>query len=160
MLLIRQESKTDLAVIDIVQNMFPDRQSDFVINVSETDIALVKQVRKNTTTKELVDLALSVEETINAELYIKTVIGIGTIALHLRDLAGSFKAAQTAIDVGKVFDTEKNIVAYDNLGIARLIYQLPTTLCEMFLSEVFKRTRSTALTQRQSLQLINSLKTT
>ena len=138
-LLIRQESKTDLAVIDIVQNMFPDRQSDFVINVSETDIALVKQVRKNTTTKELVDLALSVEETINAELYIKTVIGIGTIALHLRDLAGSFKAAQTAIDVGKVFDTEKNIVAYDNLGIARLIYQLPTTLCEMFLSEVFKK---------------------
>jgi carbohydrate diacid regulator len=54
-------------------------------------------------------------------------------------LAGSFKAAQTAIDVGKVFDTEKNIVAYDNLGIARLIYQLPTTLCEMFLSEVFKK---------------------
>ncbi len=138
-LLIRQESKTDLAVIDIVQNMFPDRQSDFVINVSETDIALVKQVRKSTTTKELVDLALSIEETINAELYIKTVIGIGTISQHLRDLAGSFKAAQTAIDVGKVFDTEKSIVAYDNLGIARLIYQLPTTLCEMFLTEVFKK---------------------
>ncbi|MGI6578211.1 MAG: PucR family transcriptional regulator [Eubacteriales bacterium] len=138
-LLIRQEDKTDLAVIDIIQNMFPDRQHDFVINVSETDIALVKQVRKATSTKELITLAKSVEETINAELYIKTVIGIGTIAQHLRDLAGSFKAAQVAIDVGKVFDTEKSIIAYDNLGIARLIYQLPTTLCEMFLTEVFKK---------------------
>ncbi len=44
-----------------------------------------------------------------------------------------------ALEVGKVFDTEKDIISYDNLGIARLIYQLPTTLCEMFLSEIFKR---------------------
>lgn len=138
-LLIRQDDKTDLAVIDIVQNMFPDRQHDFVINVSETDIALVKEVKKGANVKELISLAKAIEETVNAELYIKTVIGIGTIAFHLRDLAGSFKAAQVAIDVGKVFDTEKSIIAYENLGIGRLIYQLPTTLCEMFLSEVFKK---------------------
>jgi len=138
-LLVRQEDKTDLGVIDIVQNMFPDRQRDFVINVSETDIALVKEVKKGTNVKELISLAKAIEDTINAELYIKTVIGIGTVSLHLRDLAGSFKAAQVAIEVGKVFDTEKSIIAYENLGIGRLIYQLPTTLCEMFLSEVFKK---------------------
>lgn len=138
-LLIRQEDKTDLAVIDIIQNMFPDRQHDFVINVNETDIALVKEVKKGTEIKELVSIAKSIEETINAELYIRTVIGLGTIALHLKDLAGSFKDAQVAIEVGKVFDTEKSIIAYENLGIGRLIYQLPTTLCEMFLSEVFKK---------------------
>ena len=43
------------------------------------------------------------------------------------------------MEVGKVFDTEQAIVSYDHLGIARLIYQLPTTLCEMFLKEVFKQ---------------------
>ena len=43
------------------------------------------------------------------------------------------------MEVGKVFDTEKTISSYDSLGIARLIYQLPTTLCETFLKEVFKR---------------------
>ena len=58
---------------------------------------------------------------------------------HLRELADAYKEAQTAIEVGKVFDTEKTIVSYDNLGIARLIYHLPTTLCETFLREVFKR---------------------
>ena len=47
--------------------------------------------------------------------------------------------AQVALEVGKVFETEKNIVSYENLGIGRLIYQLPTTLCEMFLQEVFKK---------------------
>ena len=43
------------------------------------------------------------------------------------------------MEVSKVFDTEKQIIRYDNLGIARLIYQLPTTVCEMFLREVFKQ---------------------
>ena len=57
----------------------------------------------------------------------------------MKDLARSFKEAQVALEVGKVFDTDKVIVSYDNLGIARLIYQLPTTLCETFLKEVFKR---------------------
>ena len=54
-------------------------------------------------------------------------------------MARSYKEAQVAIEVGKVFDTEKNIISYENLGIGRLIYQLPTTLCEMFLMEVFKK---------------------
>ena len=66
------------------------------------------------------------------------VIGIGTVVSEVKDLARSYKEAQVAFEVGKVFDTEKNIISYENLGIGRLIYQLPTTLCEMFLQEVFK----------------------
>ena len=38
-----------------------------------------------------------------------------------------------------MIDAEKTIVSFDNLGIARLIYQLPTTVCEMFLKEVFQK---------------------
>jgi carbohydrate diacid regulator len=74
----------------------------------------------------------------SGEFFIHAVIGIGTTVDNLKDLARSFKEAQTALEVGKVFDYEKTIVSYDNLGIARLIYQLPTTLCETFLKEVFK----------------------
>ena len=65
-------------------------------------------------------------------------MGIGTAVVGVKDLARSFKEAQIALEVGKVFDTDESIVSYDNLGIARLIYQLPTTLCETFLKEVFK----------------------
>ena len=66
-------------------------------------------------------------------------MGVGTVVEGIKELARSFKEAQIALEVGKVFDTEKTIVSYDNLGIARLIYQLPVTLCETFLREVFKR---------------------
>ena len=73
------------------------------------------------------------------------VIGVGTIVNHVRDLARAYKEAGVAIEVGKVFDTEKYVINYENLGIGRLIYQLPTTLCEMFLQEVFKKNPIDAL---------------
>ncbi len=137
--LVRLSERNDLATIDVLQNMFPDRQHDFVFSVSETDIVLVKEVSADVDTKELMATARQIEETVGTELYTRVVIGIGTVTEHLRELAGSFKSAQVAIEVGKVFDSEKAIIAYESLGIGRLIYQLPTTLCEMFLSEVFKK---------------------
>jgi carbohydrate diacid regulator len=102
----------------------------------------------------MVKLAQQMEETLNAEIFVKTVIGIGTVANHLRELADCYKEAQVAIEVGKVFDTEKSIIHYDNLGIGRLIYQLPTTLCEIFLSEVFKKNSIDSLDQ-ETLFTIN-----
>ena len=88
------------------------------------------------------------------ELFIKTIIGIGTVSEHLRELADAYKEAQTAIEVGKVFDTERSILNYESLGIGRLIYQLPTTLCEIFLSEVFKKNSIDSLDQ-ETLFTIN-----
>ena len=93
--IVRVTSGGDISAYDVVSSLFPDKQKDFVFNISETD--------------------------------------------NVKDLATSFKEAQIAMEVSKVFDTEKQIIRYDNLGIARLIYQLPTTVCEMFLREVFKQ---------------------
>lgn len=138
-LLVRITSRNDVSVFDIIQNLFPDKNKDFVINISETDIAIVKETKPNIDTKDLENLARSIVDTLSSEFYTHAVVGIGTTVDNLKDLARSFKEAQVALEVGKVFDTEKHIVSYDNLGIARLIYQLPTTLCETFLKEVFKR---------------------
>lgn len=137
-LLIRLLDKTDISVFDVIQNLFPDKSKDFVINISETDIALVKEVKNDIDSKDLEKLAASVCDALSSEFYTHTLVGIGTPVVGVKDLARSFKEAQVALEVGKVFDTERTIVSYDHLGIARLIYQLPTTLCEMFLKEIFK----------------------
>lgn len=138
-LLIRVVSNNDISVYDVLGKLFPDRAKDFIVNVSETDIALVKEVQEDIEAKDLEALASSISDTLSSEFYAHTVIGIGTSVEGLKDIARSFKEAQVALEVGKVFDTEKSIISYENLGIARLIYQLPTTLCETFLHEVFKR---------------------
>ncbi len=136
--LIRQTGRSDNAAVDIVSNMFPDKAKDFVVSVSENEIALVSEVSKNSDIKEFIKTAEGIRDTLKSELLVKTEIGIGAVARTLKDLAVSYKEAQSAINVGKMFDTERDIMSYENLGIGRLIYQLPTTLCEMFLSEVFK----------------------
>ena len=154
--LVRQVVHNDVATMDVLSGMFPDKLQDFVLSINESDIAIVKQITASTTGEELEHTAAVIEETLKNELRIKTVIGIGTVAEHLRELADSYKDAQTAIDVGKVFDTEKTIINYENLGIGRLIYQLPTTLCEIFLSEVFKKNSIDSLDQ-ETLFTINKV---
>ncbi len=152
--LVRQVGITDLAVVDTIQSIFPDRQSDFVVSINDTDVVLIKQVQEGATGKELIHMAKQISTAMESELKVKVVIGIGTVVGHIRDLARAYKEAQMAIDVGKVFDNERSIVNYDNLGIGRLIYQLPTTLCEMFLQEVFKKNPIDALDQ-ETLFTIN-----
>ena len=152
--LVRQLGRTDVATVDVLSGLFPDKLQDFVLSINETDIAVVKQLGANVADDELERVAQQMEDTLKGELFIKTVIGIGTVAEHLRELADSYKEAQTAIEVCKVFDSEKSILNYENLGIGRLIYQLPTTLCEIFLSEVFKKSAIDSLDQ-ETLFTIN-----
>ena len=152
--LIRQVGHGDVATVDVLTGMFPDKMQDFVLSVNETDVAVIKQISGTVTAEDLEKIAVNIEETLKNELRIKTIIGIGTVAEHLRELADSYKEAQTAIEVGKVFDNEKSVMHYENLGIGRLIYQLPTTLCEIFLREVFKKNSLDSLDQ-ETLFTIN-----
>ncbi len=152
-LLIKFFGKNDIVPYDIIQNMFPDKNKDYVISVGENDIVLVKEMKPGYDPKEIERIAKSIADTVSSEFYTKVNIGIGTAVDNIKDLARSYKEAQVALEVGKVFDTEKNIVSYENLGIGRLIYQLPTTLCEMFLQEVFKRGSLESL-DKETLQTI------
>ena len=129
----------EVSAYDVIQNLFPDKNKDFVFNISENDIVLVKEIKNNIDVKDLEKLARSISDTLSSEFFTRVNVGIGTPVMGVKELARSFKEAQMALEVGKVFDTEKNIISYDNLGIARLIYHLPTTLCETFLKEVFKK---------------------
>ena len=152
--IVRVTSGGDISAYDVVSSLFPDKQKDFVFNISETDTVLVKEIRKGIDRTDMEKLAASIVDTLSGEHYIKAVVGIGTPISNVKDLATSFKEAQIAMEVSKVFDTEKQIIRYDNLGIARLIYQLPTTVCEMFLREVFKQGSIESLDQ-ETLFTIN-----
>ena len=153
--LIRFHGKSDMLPFDMVQNMYPDKNKDYVISVGEQDIVLVKEMKNYADSREIEKIAKSIADTLGAEFFAKVSIGIGTIVDNIKDLAKSYKEAQVSLEVGKVFDTDKNIISYENLGIGRLIYQLPTTLCEMFLQEVFKKGSMDSL-DREALTTIQA----
>ena len=153
--LVKFDNKTDIMPFEMLQNMFPDKTKDYVISVGERDVALVKDMKPGMDGKQIEKIATNIADTLQSEFYTKVSIGISTMVDNIKDLAKAYKEAQVALEVGKVFETEKNIVSYENLGIGRLIYQLPTTLCEMFLQEVFKKGGFESL-DRETLQTIQS----
>ena len=152
--LVRQYDHPEVVSVEVIQNMFPDKQHDFVLSVSETDIVVIKELSANDDSEEILSMAHSIEKSLRDQLQIHCVVGVSTVAKHLRELADRYKEAQVAIDVGRVFETEKTVISYENLGLGRIIYQLPTTLCEMFLQEVFKKNPIESLDE-DTLETIN-----
>ena len=136
--LVRMNERQDAAVVEVLQRLFPDRQKDFAVTINENEVVLVKEI-KTPDSKEIARIAKLIDTTLTEELQLEHVIGVGAVANQLKDVARSFKEAQIAVDIGRVFDEDLTVMNFENLGIGRLIYQLPTTLCEMFLSEVFKK---------------------
>ena len=89
---------TDVAALEVVQNLFPDRQRDFVLSVTETDIVVIRELTDEPGADDVNKLAVQIENAVKSELGVKTVIGIGSTAYHLRELADRYKEAQVAIE--------------------------------------------------------------
>ena len=146
---------TELPPYEIVQNIATVKDKDYVINISEQDVVIVREVDKNIEIEEIESYARSLLEAIKAECDVQVLIGISSVVDSLKDLARAYKEARIALEVGKVFDITKPVMSYENLGIGRLIYQLPTTLCDIFLGEVFKKGSLESL-DRETLMTVQS----
>lgn len=153
-ILVRQVNRKDVTAVELVQRLFPDRTNEFVLSINENDIVVVKLLNSPDSLDDAMKSAAVIERHLHDELGIVCAIGVSTVAEHLRELADKYKEAQVAIEVGAIFESDKTIVKYDSLGLGRIIYQLPTRLCEMFLNEVFKKNSIESLDE-DTLETIN-----
>ena len=134
--LIETNIDKDLNVVEIVRSIFPAKTKDFVTAVDEHSIILVKELHDKEGDEEIDKIAKMIADTLNQESSNSVYIASGTVVTDLKDVSRSYKEAKMALEVGKIFDSEKYIVNYERLGIGRLIYQLPLPLCRMFIKEV------------------------
>ncbi len=129
----------DSAALDNVRNLLGGRSKDFITAVDEKNIIVVKELSEKDGNKELEKMAKEMLDTLRNEGGEEQVhIACGTIVNDIKEVSKSYKEAKLALDVGKIFFEEKDIVAYTTLGIGRLIYQLPIPLCKMFIKEIFE----------------------
>ena len=135
--LIETKHEKDSNALETVRSLFATKTKDFVTAVDEKSIILVKEVRPGETYEDLEKTANMVLDMLNTEALTKVHVAFGTIVNEIKDVSRSYKEAKMALDVGKIFYSNKNVVAYSNLGIGRLIYQLPLPLCRMFIKEIF-----------------------
>lgn len=151
--LINATSDKEIHVHEVIESLFPNKNKDFVIVIDNDNVVLVKEVKSKDDYKEVYKTARVIVDTLNAELMVKACIGIGTIITNLKDITKSYKEAQMSMIIGNIFGGEKNIYDYNNLGIGRLVYHIPTTLCQLFLDEVFKDNSADSLDNETMLTI-------
>jgi carbohydrate diacid regulator len=134
--LIETTDDRDLNIVEIVRSIFPSKIKDFVTAVDEKNIILVKELKEKDYEEDIEKIAKMMVDTLSSEAMSKVYVAIGTVVGDLKDVSRSYKEAKMALEIGRIFDTEKYIVNYEKLGIGRLIYQLPIPLCRMFIKEV------------------------
>lgn len=135
--IIETDSEKDIAAMETLKGLFSPSQGDYVTAVDERNLILIKAIDSDQGYEDLEQVANMLVDMMNSEAMIRARVTYGTIVNELKDVSKSFKEAQMALDVGKIFYEEKNVIPYNTLGIGRLIYQLPTSLCEIFMEEIF-----------------------
>lgn len=135
--IIETNKENDTGALETVRGMFAGGNKDFIITVDEKNIILVKELSQNEEYHDLEKTAQVIVDMLNTEAMARVHVAYGTIIEDLKEVSRSYKEAKMALDVGKIFYNDHNVMAYSNLGIGRLIYQLPMSLCTMFIGEIF-----------------------
>ena len=136
--IIETKHEKDSTALDNVRNLLGNRAKDFVTAVDEKNIIVVKELEPNDGHVELEKIAQNLYNLLTEEGEEGVLIAYGTIVNDIKEVSKSYKEAKLALDVGKIFFSERNVIAYSALGIGRLIYQLPIPLCKMFIREIFE----------------------
>lgn len=136
--IIETKHEKDSTALDNVRNLLGNRAKDFVTAVDEKNIIVVKELEPNDGQVELEKIAQNLYNLLTEEGEEGVLIAYGTIVNDIKEVSKSYKEAKLALDVGKIFFSERNVIAYSALGIGRLIYQLPIPLCKMFIREIFE----------------------
>jgi carbohydrate diacid regulator len=136
--IVRVDQVDGIECVEVMHELFPNFKKDHVLAMDEETIVLLSEIGRDESSR-INETAMTILDNLNAESMTKVHIGIGMYADTLRDAAKSYREASLALTVGNIFESDSYVMRYDRLGLGRLIYQLPTTLCNMFLDEVFPK---------------------
>lgn len=136
-LIIETDNARDSNVLETMRTFSSSNSRDFVTAVDESNVIVVKDLSEGDSAKEIDKTATTIATFLEKENFQNVRIAYGTTVGEIKDVSRSFKEAKMALDVGKIFFGDRDVIAYSELGIGRLIYQLPIPLCKMFIKEIF-----------------------
>lgn len=135
--LIETAFDDDMDIMELMKGLFIPYNGDYLLTVEERNIILIKALSDGDDYEVLKETAAMIVDMVNTEAMVNVKVAYGTIVHELKDVSKSFKEAKMALEVGKIFYVERDVMAFHRLGIGRLIYQLPENLCRIFIEEVF-----------------------
>ena len=136
--IIETQTEKDTNALETVRSLFSSKTKDFITAVDEKSIILVKEVKPGETYEDMAKTANVIVDMLNSEAMTQVHVAFGTFVNEIKEVSRSYKEAKMAHDVGKIFYSSRNVIAYSTRGIGRLSYQLPIPLCKMFIKEIFE----------------------
>ncbi len=135
--MVVQTGSRDGNLLDAARGYFGTGNKDFLTSVDENDVVVIKEISSIDAISEAQAAAEGLAAHLHKEGQEDFRIAYGTAVQEIKDVSRSYKEAKMAADVGKIFFDDKETICYSELGIGRLIYQLPIPLCKMFIKEIF-----------------------
>jgi len=135
--ILELDGDKDAGNIELVRGALGTRPGDFITEIDEKSVIIVKEIQMSDGQKELNNYADDMLKVLPEDRRYQAIVAFGTVVGELKDVSRSYKEARMALNVGKIFFEDRQVIAYNRLGIGRLIYQLPLPLCKMFIREVF-----------------------
>ncbi|MBS6193992.1 MAG: helix-turn-helix domain-containing protein [Clostridiales bacterium] len=135
--MVETKYEKDNNAMETIKSLYASKPKDYITAVDEKNIIIVKELKETDDYEELSRVARTLVDMLNVEAMSQVRVSFGNIIREIKDVSRSYKEAKMALEVGKIFYADKTVVPYSNLGIGRLIYQLPIPLCQMFMREVF-----------------------
>ena len=136
-IIVETTAVKDNNVLESIRTLFGSGNNDFITSVDENNVIVVKELQENDGPKEIDKAAKSILTFLEKEGITDVRVSYGTTVGEIKEVSRSYKEAKMALDVGKIFFDDRSIIAYSELGIGRLIYQLPIPLCKLFIKEIF-----------------------
>ena len=135
--LVETKQHKDENALATIRNIFSARTRDFITALDDSGIIVVRELQNTESYEELEGIACMLVDMLNTEAMTSAWVSYSNVADDIMELSDAYKEARTALEVGKIFYADKNVFGYNRLGIGRLIYQLPTQVCNMFVGEIF-----------------------
>ena len=135
--LVETKQHKDENALATIRNIFSARTRDFITALDDSGIIVVRELQSTESYEELEGIACMLVDMLNTEAMTSAWVSYSNVADDIMELSDAYKEARTALEVGKIFYADKNVFGYNRLGIGRLIYQLPTQVCNMFVGEIF-----------------------
>jgi carbohydrate diacid regulator len=154
--LVETRQNKDSHALATIRNIFSARTRDFITAIDETGIIVIRELSSTEDYDELENIAYMLVDMLNTEAMTSAWVSYSNIAEDFRQLENAYKEARTALEVGKIFYAQSNVFGYNKLGIGRLIYQLPISICEMFIAEIFKNENTLDSIDEESLITIRT----
>lgn len=132
---IQYKRGKDEILTETLKNLFVSSYMDFVVEMDDNRTVLIKNT-KDIVHENFEQYAKTIVDNLQTEAMINVWVGYGEAVDSFEKMGTAYRNACTALKVGMVFYMTEKVFCFRQLGIGRLIYELPMDQCEMFLEEV------------------------